>query len=275
MTTPTLTDPPAAEPQKGMETEDAPLGQRLVAEARDFLRFLVVAVPAYLAFTTVAFAAYHIPSESMVPALEVGDRVVVSKFAYGYSRESLPFISGLLPSSQTRFLEQAPRRGDVIVFKHPQEDKVMIKRLIGLPGDQIAMRDGVLWLNGEKVRRFDGESMVRVRDGGSLEPAARYREELPGSGSQAGVTHTIHEFSDHEALDDFGPVIVPAHHVFAMGDNRDNSLDSRWSGMGPVPMENLIGRAETVYFAMPKFGRSVNGVAPPAPRLFKPLAPRS
>lgn len=264
MTNPTLTDPPA-EPN----AEDAPLGQRLVTEARDFVRFLVVAVPAYLAFTTVAFAAYHIPSESMVPALEVGDRVVVSKFAYGYSRESLPFVGGLLPSSQARFLEQAPRRGDVIVFKHPQEDKVMIKRLIGLPGDEIAMRDGVLWLNGEKVRRFDGESMTRVRDGGSLEPAARYREELPG-----GVTHTIHEFSDHEALDDFGPVVVPAHYVFAMGDNRDNSLDSRWSGMGPVPMENLIGRAETVYFAMPKFGKRVNGVEPPAPRLFKPLAPR-
>jgi signal peptidase I len=261
MTTPTLTDPPL---------EEASLSQRLVTEARDFVRFLVVAVPAYLAFTTVAFAAYHIPSESMVPALEVGDRVVVSKFAYGYSRESLPFVGGLLPSSQTRFLEQAPRRGDVIVFKHPQEDKVMIKRLIGLPGDELAMRDGVLWLNGEKVRRFEGESMVRVRDGGSLEPAARYREALPG-----GVTHVIHEFSDHEPLDDFGPMVVPAHSIFAMGDNRDNSLDSRWSGMGAVPMENLIGRAETVYFAMPHFGKRVGGVEPPAQRLFKPLAPRN
>ena len=274
MTTPVLTDPPAPDSKTDSQTEDAPLGQRLAHEARDFLRFLVVAVPAYLAFTTVAFAAYHIPSESMVPALEVGDRVVVSKFAYGYSRESLPFISGLLPSSQTRFLEQTPRRGDVIVFKHPQEDKVMIKRLIGLPGDEIAMRDGVLWLNGEKVRRFDGGSMVRVRDGGSLEPAVRYREALPASDTKAGVTHTIQEFSDHEALDDFGPVIVAPHFIFAMGDNRDNSLDSRWDGMGQVPMENLIGRAETVYFAMPKFGKPVGGVEPPAQRLFRPLAPR-
>jgi signal peptidase I len=257
MTTPTITDPPA---------EKAPLQDRLVGEVREFIRFLVVAVPVYLAFTTVAFAAYHIPSESMVPALEVGDRVIVSKYAYGYSRESLPFVGGLLPSSPSRLFERAPRRGDVIVFKHPQEDKVMIKRLIGLPGDQIAVRDGVLWLNGEKVRRFDGESIVRVRDGGSLEPAARYKEALPG-----GVTHAIQEFSDHEIFDDFGPYVVPAHSVFAMGDNRDNSMDSRWSGMGPVPMENLIGRAETVYFAMPTFGKRV-GVEPPAARWLKPLA---
>jgi signal peptidase I len=265
MTTPTLTDPPASDPTAKPQS----LPQKLAAEARDIVRFLAVAVPAYLAFTTVAFAAYHIPSESMVPALEVGDRVVVSKFAYGYSRESLPFVSGLLPSSRTRLLERTPARGDVIVFKHPQENKVMIKRLVGLPGDEIALRDGVLWINGEKVRRFEGETIVRVRDGGALEPAARYREALPG-----GVLHTIHEFSDHEPLDDFGPYVVPARTVFAMGDNRDNSLDSRWSGMGPVPLENLIGRAETVYFAMPQFGKKV-GVEPAAQRWFKPLAKKN
>jgi len=260
MTTPTLTDPPA---------EDLPLPQRLIREGRDFLRFLVVAVPAYLAFTTVAFAAYHIPSESMVPALEVGDRVVVSKFAYGYSRQSLPFIGGMLPPSRTRFLEQMPKRGDVIVFQHPHEDKVMIKRLIGLPGDEIAVRGGVLWVNGEPVPRTNPEPIVRAAHGGSLEHATRYTEGLPG-----GVTHVIHEFSDDEPLDEFGPYIVPDGDVFAMGDNRDNSLDSRWSGMGPVPMENLIGRAETVYFAMPQFGRPV-GVEAPAQRLFRPLAPHA
>ncbi|KAF0182000.1 MAG: signal peptidase I [Hyphomonadaceae bacterium] len=268
MTTPTLTDPPA----QGTP-EDAPLAQRLLGEAREFARFLLVAAPAYLAFTTVAFAAYHIPSESMVPALEVGDRVAVSKFAYGYSRESLPLnIGALLPSSNTRFLGQTPRRGDVIVFKHPLEDKVMIKRLIGLPGDEIAVRNGVLLVNGVEEQRSDGETLVRVAHGGALEQATRYRETLPDT-KGAPVTHAIHEFSDSELLDDFGPYVVPAGNIFAMGDNRDNSLDSRWAGMGPVPMENLIGRAETVYFAMPRFGRQV-GVEAPAPRLFRPLSPR-
>lgn len=264
----TLTDPPVPDTQ-----QEIPLAQRLLGEAREFARFLVVAVPAYLAFTTVAFAAYHIPSESMVPALEVGDRVAVSKFAYGYSRESLPLnIGALLPSSNARFLGQTPRRGDVIVFKHPLEDKVMIKRLIGLPGDEITVRGGVLSVNGVAERRDQGEAIVRVAHGGSLEQATRYSETLPDA-KGASVTHVIHEYSDSELLDDFGAYVVPAGHIFAMGDNRDNSLDSRWAGMGPVPMENLIGRAEIVYFAMPKFGRQV-GVEPPAARLFRPLAPR-
>jgi signal peptidase I len=265
-----LTDPPATEETKPVTEAPASLPQRIVGEARELFRFLLVAVPAYLAFTTVAFAAYHIPSESMVPAMEVGDRVIVSKFAYGYSRQSLPLnIGALLPAGRTRLLEQAPKRGDVIVFMHPQEDKVMIKRLIGLPGDEIALRDGVLWINGEKVLRHDGETIVRVAQGGALEPAARYKENLPG-----GVTHVIHEFSDHEVYDEFGPYVVPPRHVFAMGDNRDNSMDSRWSGMGPVPMDNLIGRAETVYFAMPHFGKKRTGVEPAAQRLFEPLARR-
>ncbi len=264
-----LTDPPVEEKEAVAEAP-ASLPQRLIGEARELFRFLLVAVPVYLAFTTVAFAAYHIPSESMVPAMEVGDRVIVSKFAYGYSRQSLPLnIGALMPPGRTRFLEQAPKRGDVAVFMHPQEDKVMIKRLIGLPGDEIAVRDGVLWFNGEKLARLDGRSIVRVAQGGALETAARYTEDLPG-----GVTHAIHEFSDFEAFDDFGPYVVPPRHVFAMGDNRDNSLDSRWDGMGPVPMDNLIGRAETIYFAMPQFGKKRTGVETAAPRWFQPLARR-
>jgi len=260
-----LTDPPAKE-----TVAESSLPQRLVDEARELLRFLLVAVPAYLAFTTVAFAAYHIPSESMVPAMEVGDRVVVSKFAYGYSRHSLPLnIGALFAPGRARFLEQTPKRGDVAVFMHPQEDKVMIKRLIGLPGDEIAVRDGVLWINGEELARRDGRSIVRVAQGGTLETAGRYAEDLPG-----GVRLVIHEFSDFEMYDNFGPYTVPVRHVFAMGDNRDNSLDSRWEGMGPVPMDNLIGRAETVYFAMPHFGKKRTGVEPAAQRWFQPLTRR-
>ncbi len=243
-----------------------PFLQRALRESRDVLRFLAVAVPAYLAFTTVAFAAYSIPSESMVPTLEVNDRVVVSKFAYGYSRFGLPLdIGDFVPSSTTRFLEQAPKRGDVIVFMHPQEHKVMIKRLIGLPGDTIEVRDGVLRVNDMAVSRTDARAIVRVAHGMGLESAMRYREALPD-----GAVHAIDEFSDRSSFDAFGPYTVPGRHVFAMGDNRDNSLDSRWSGMGAVPMENLIGRAETVYFTMPHLGRRI-GVEPPEQRFFKPL----
>ena len=240
--------------------------QRALRESRDIVRFLVVAVPAYLAFTTVAFAAYSIPSESMAPTLEVNDRVLVSKFAYGYSRYALPLdIGDLAPPSATRFLQQTPRRGDVIVFMHPQEHKVMIKRLVGLPGDIIEVRDGVLRVNGAAVERTDARAVVRVSHGTGLENAMRYRETLPD-----GVSHTIDEFSDRGAFDAFGPFTVPAHNVFAMGDNRDNSLDSRWTGMGAVPMENLIGRAEMVYFTMPQLGRQV-GVDPREHRFLRPL----
>ena len=243
-----------------------PIVRRAVGETRDLLRFLVIAAPAYFAFTTVAFAAYSIPSESMVPTLEVNDRVVVSKFAYGYSRYSLPLpLDRLLPASGARLLEQQPKRGDVIVFMHPRERRVMIKRLIGLPGDTIEVRDGVLRVNGATVFRDDGRTIVRVAHGTGLENAVRYRETLPG-----GVTHAIDEFSSQSAFDNYGPYVVPTHCVFAMGDNRDNSLDSRWDGMGPVPVENLIGRAETVYFTMPRFGRAT-GVDAPEPRLFRPL----
>ena len=246
----------------------SPIMLRALGEARETARFLALAVPAYLAFTTVAFAAYSIPSESMVPTIEVSDRVLVSKFAYGYSRYSLPLDLGrAAPASSARLFEQSPRRGDVIVFMHPLEHKVMIKRLIGLEGDIIEVRDGVLRVNGVPARRSGGHDIVRVAHGAGLESVVRFREALPN-----GAAHWIDEFSDHGAYDNFGPVVVPARHFFAMGDNRDNSLDSRWEGMGPVPMDNLIGRAETIYFTMPRFGRAT-GVDAPEPRLFRPLRP--
>lgn len=253
-------------------TESPPkktLRERFVAEVVDTARFLVVAVPAYLALTTVAFAAYSIPSESMVPTIEVNDRVIVSKFAYGYSRYSLPLDMGrFLRPGTSRLMGRMPHRGDVVVFMHPKENKVMIKRLIGLPGDTIAVRRGVLVVNGEAAQRTDGREIVRIAHSAGLESAVRYREQLPG-----GAVHAIDEFTDSGSFDDFGPVTVPPNCFFAMGDNRDNSLDSRWDGMGPVPMDNLIGKAETVFFAMPRFG-STPGVEPPAPRLFRPLTQR-
>ncbi|MEZ5994995.1 MAG: signal peptidase I [Hyphomonadaceae bacterium] len=217
--------------------------QKWRLELAEWARVAAGAALAYFAFTTVAFAQYEIPSESMVPHLEVGDRVTVSKFAYGYSRHSLAFNAGaLLPPQAHRLFERLPRRGDVVVFIHPVTGETMIKRAIGLPGDVIEMRDGALWINGEAAETTAPRLLLRrVRPRGR-EWAERSEEALPG-----GYVHAIHNLTRNGRFDDFGPYVVPPGQIFFMGDNRDNSLDSRWEGMGPAPMENLIGRAEIVY----------------------------
>ncbi len=226
----------------------------------DWVRTIASAFLVYLGFTTVAFANFEIPSESMVPHLEVGDRVVVSKFSYGYSRHSLPLnLGALLPASAHRLFEHLPRRGDVVVFVHPVSGETLIKRAIGLPGDRIEMRNGLLWLNGAQVQISAPEQIVRRAHEGRIEHAQRYEESLPH-----GYQHAAHNLTDEGDLDNFGPYVVPPGHIFFMGDNRDNSLDSRWSGMGPVPVENLIGRAELIYFVRP-------GCADCMPRWLKPL----
>lgn len=236
-------------------------------EAVDWLKTAAAAFLAYAAFTTVAFAQYEIPSESMVPHLEVGDRVTVSKFAYGYSRYSLPFdLGNHIPAGAHRLFENMPRRGDVVVFIHPRSGDTMIKRLIGLPGDVIEVRDGVLWINGEAVETTMPTSLIRFAHPHSREWAERYEETLPG-----GVTHSVHSLTDHGRFDTYGPFRVPEGELFFMGDNRDNSLDSRWDGMGTVPIENLIGRAELIYAtALESCARDAT-VSCPMPRWMQPL----
>ncbi len=240
--------------------------KKLGQEVWEWVKVIAGAVAAYLAFTTVAFANYAIPSESMVPHLEVGDRVVVSKFAYGYSRHSLPLNLGfLLPANERRLFEHLPKRGDVIVFVHPFTGKTIIKRCVGLPGDTIEVREGALFINGEQARQSEPSRLLRLsRPERKREWAERSEETLPN-----GYTHATHDLTDAGPLDNFGPYVVPGDHLFFMGDNRDNSSDSRTQGMGPVPMENVIGRAELVYYT--------NGcgndptVACPMPRWLKPL----
>lgn len=234
--------------------------------AAEWVKTIVGAALAYLAFTTVAFANYRIPSESMAPHLEVGDRVVVSKFAYGYSRHSLPLnVGALLPAQEHRLFESLPRRGDVVVFIHPVSGDTMIKRAIGLPGDVVEMRAGVLWLNGEIAAQSEPVLLMRRVFPEGREYARRSEERLPG-----GYTHAIHDLTDAGPFDEFGPYTVPEGHIFFMGDNRDNSLDSRWSGMGPVPVENLIGRAEVIYVTGGSCGRDPT-VACPMQRWMRPL----
>lgn len=244
--------------------------QWLWREIVEWAQFLVWAVPAFLVFSTVAYSAYRIPSESMVPSLEVGDRIAVSKWAYGYSRYSLPFGAGLLGQSQNRFLERAPRRGDVVVFIHPQHGQTMIKRLIGLPGDRIEVREGVLWLNGAAApTNFRQEVTRKLRgEARGIETVEQLSEALPD-----GPTHLVNNQRNDSEVDNFGPVVVPENAFFMMGDNRDNSIDSRYPDMGFVPKENLIGRAETVFLTT-RFCFGGDGEAQcPRPRLFRPLSP--
>lgn len=192
---------------------------------------------------SIAFEPFNIPSGSMIPTLLVGDYLFVSKYSYGYSRHSFPFSPNLFSG---RILGSVPQRGDVAVFKLPRDtSQDYIKRIIGLPGDRIQVIRGILHVNGEAVRREAIGPYVTEGDGPRM-TVRLYREVLPG-----GRTHEIIEQTDDGVLDNTPEFTVPPGHVFAMGDNRDNSLDSRVpSAVGFVPIENLVGRAEFIFFSV-------------------------
>ena len=211
------------------------------------VKTFVYAVLIALAVRTFLYEPFNIPSGSMIPSLLVGDYLFVSKFSYGYSRYSLPLGLPLVPG---RIFAEQPRRGDVAVFKLPRDNRTdYIKRIIGLPGDRIQMRGGQLYLNGQPIerRRIDAYR-DRERIGGRA--MAQYIETLPG-----GPSYRIVESTDNSSLDDTGVYTVPPGHFFAMGDNRDNSLDSRTPNVGFVPAVNLIGRAEFLFFSTNGTGR--------------------
>ena len=212
---------------------------------KDIVVSFVIAMVVAFAFQTAAYATYHIPSESMVPTLEVGDRLTVNKFAYGYSRHSLPLEFSLPPSVlKGRIMGGAPRRGDIVVFVHPKRSDRMIKRLIGLPGDRIAIDNGEVILNGERLpRKLESTYKFREYEGHVVE-VNRYVETLPG-----GVSHPILEYTHRLRHGSMAEITVPPGHYFMMGDNRDNSADSRFPDMGLVPAENLVGRADAVLYS--------------------------
>src|SRR5215472_10830843 len=168
----------------------------------------------------VAAEAFYVPSGSMQPTLLIGDELVVSKFAYGYSRYSLPIALG--PSRPARLLGRLPGRGDVVVFQLPRDPaQAYVKRVVGLPGDQVQMRNGRLWINGKILPlRRDGFGEVEAQDG-SIIRGARYIETLPG-----GREHPLFKLTWSGDLDDTAVFKVATGHVFVMGDNRDDSADS-------------------------------------------------
>ncbi|HRQ60298.1 MAG TPA: signal peptidase I [Alphaproteobacteria bacterium] len=196
-----------------------------------------------LLIRTFLYEPFNIPSGSMLPTLEIGDYLFVYKPEYGYSKHSFPFS---LAPIEGRVWEDAPARGDVIVFKLPTNTSIAyIKRLVGMPGDRIQVQAGRLYINGEMIpREFVAKHMLDDKMRGDVE-MTEYIETLPG-----GIQHRIYEETDDRPLDDTDEYTVPEGHYFFMGDNRDNSQDSRVESMvGFVPFENLVGRADFVFFS--------------------------
>ena len=234
------------------------------SENGSFIRFLLtLALLAWL-IRSLIVAPFSIPSGSMLPTLYIGDYLFVAKWPYGYSRFSVPFQ---FPPIDGRMFGRLPSRGDVVVFRHPRDETDLIKRVIALPGDTVEVRNGALILNGTPVKRdrprryslpLSPNTPCKTAPPAPPQVAAvadrsycifmGYRETLPG-----GPSYSVFDQVDGGIADNFGPGTVPAGHVFLMGDNRDDSLDSRFpvsaGGIGMVPVENLIGRGLMTFWS--------------------------
>ena len=225
------------------------------------IRTVVYAVLIALVVRTFAIEPFNIPSGSMIPTLLVGDYLFVSKYSYGYSKHSFPFSMGFFSG---RIFSQPPKRGDVAVFKYPGDQGQglnrtdYIKRIVGMPGDRIQVTNGVLHINGTPVQRLKIGDYVKGNNG-HYQKGTLYRETLPN-----GRSYTVLEYTDNGMADNTPEFLVPAGSYFVMGDNRDDSLDSRTRLMlrdftgtprdrdqlgWYVPAENLVGRAEFIFFS--------------------------
>ncbi len=209
----------------------------------EFFKTIITAVFIAVIIRTFAYEPFNIPSGSMVPTLLVGDYLFVSKFSYGYSKFSLPFAPPLFSG---RILENKPQRGDVFVFKKPTNTKIdYIKRLIGMPGETIQIVNGLVLIDGKPVVRKKILGLEKMDAFGRKISVPQYLVTLPN-----GVQHRVIELlGDKGPADNTGIFTVPKGHYFMMGDNRDNSVDSRDKNVGTVPLENLVGRAEILFWA--------------------------
>jgi signal peptidase I len=227
-----------------MDNMPSPSPQKPHYDWNETIRTVLLALLLAMTFRSLAFEPFHIPSGSMKSNLLIGDYLFVSKYSYGYSRYSFPFgfkfFEGRVPGSSK------PERGDVVVFRLPSNPRIdFIKRIVGLPGDSIQMREGTLYINGTPLPRDRlDEWKEEDAETGTVKSIPRFEETLPN-----GKKIAILKEEAYSRGDDTPILIVPPHHYFMMGDNRDNSHDSRFRDIGFIPEENLVGRAEMIFFS--------------------------
>lgn len=228
--------------QKQEEVHEPPMNAR--EEWMEFARTAAIAVILALLIRTFLFEPFNIPSGSMKPTLEVGDYLFVYKPSYGFSRHSFPFsiapIEGRIWTGG-----KEPRRGDVIVFKLPTNPSIdYIKRIVALPGETVQVINGHLYINRREVPR-EMVGLRQAEEDGMTTTMIEYVETLPG-----GIMHRIYEETDDQPLDNTEEYVIPEGHYFAMGDNRDNSQDSRVRSLvGYIPLENIVGKASFIFFS--------------------------
>ncbi len=228
---------------QNVQSAQAPEKSGAVNELVEIFKTIFWALLIALVLRVVFFQPFTIPSASMEPNLYQGDYIIVSKFSYGYSKHSIPFSP---PVFKGRIFEQPAQRGDIVVFKLPSDNRTdYVKRVIGVAGDRIQMKNGLLYVNDKLVPR---QALSPVREdvgGGYVREVARYQERLA-----SGRTYDTQDFGTDGELDNTDVFVVPEGHYFMMGDNRDNSSDSRVNpaigGVGFVPAENLVGKAQII-----------------------------